>query len=130
MARGLGLAIVLTALTGCMPVCPFYRSDTVCSVLMGGQRGDRMRQNVERATEDFPVVGRSTRAEVLLRLGEPDRWSEAEGSFTYRWRLVVGKSLCSAADRKKTYHLSIEFDDRGIVRDVSLDSWLDPYWWW
>ena len=127
MGRPLKAALLCAGLlagSGCMPVCPFYRSDTVCSALMGGERGDRMRQNVEIATDGFPVIGRSTREEVLQRLGEPDEWSDDDRSFKYRWRMVVARYFCGNVswDYRRTYFLRIQFDDRGVVKAFDRSS--------
>jgi hypothetical protein len=111
----IGGGLLLCLHLGCIPVSPFYRSD----VWTNGPRGDPMRQNVEKATgKGFPKKGSATREEVLVRLGEPDQYSEDQKEFVYRWRMVIGfYPGCSSPDVKKTYLLRIRFDDAGVVRD-------------
>ena len=71
-------------------------------------------------------VGRTTRAEVLLALGEPDGVFAEDRVFAYLWSRAAGyfffailagpASGGSATTVGKGYILVIEFDDRGIVR--------------
>lgn len=115
-AGGIALAAHLLGAPGCIPVVPFYRSDTFWQ----WPRGDPMRQNVEKVTETgFPRVDVARREDVLARLGEPDQSSEDQKEFVYRWRKVIGVIPgCSgmSSDIKETYLLRVRFDDAGIVR--------------
>lgn len=69
--------------------------------------------------EGFPLVGRSTREEVLSRLGAPDEASEDGARLTYRWRKVVAEMICvflqEPSQVTSTYGLEIDCDARGVV---------------
>ena len=125
LIRMAGLGLLTVHLLGCIPLIPFYRDDDLCSTLLAGEGGDPMRQNVEKAADGFPVIGTSTREEVLLKLGEPDDWSETGRTFTYRWRMVLYRYPpcgCSTwRDHRRTYLLRVVFDEDGIVRQAEFD---------
>jgi hypothetical protein len=112
-AGGLLLAVHLLGTPGCIPVCPYYLSDT----FWNAGEGDPMRQNVEKATAQYPPrIGIARREDILARLGEPDQASEDQREFIYRWRKVIG--LVPSLPIKNTYLLRIFFDEEGVVRKV------------
>jgi len=126
MARlvlSLGAALVGASLTGCLPVCHHYKSDTTLNTVvhLGLRSGDPMRQNVWKAMDDFPVVGTSTREEVLLRFGEPDDWAAEGRLFVYRWRLVT-MVMPYFGDWRTTFSLHLSFDERGTLQSSTLQS--------
>jgi outer membrane protein assembly factor BamE (lipoprotein component of BamABCDE complex) len=80
--------------------------------------------------EEFRV-GRATRADVLLRLGEPSerRWSDRV--FVYGWEAEWGYAFVTwyyggtAAPLPTEKYAAIHFDDAGIVDDaVLLEYWF------
>ena len=99
-------AIALLLLSGCMPLAPHY--------------DDRIpgRQNVEMALEGgFPVRGRTTREEVLLKLGEPDNLPESDRVLVYSWNKVVGQFGCDGPMTAR-YSITLGFDDRGVLSSI------------
>ena len=70
--RLVGVLSVLFCLTGCLPV----------PVLPFGDR-DGSRQNITDQVPGFIAVGKTTRAEVLLTLGEPDQKTDNDDRFQY-----------------------------------------------
>jgi hypothetical protein len=76
----------------------------------------------------FPQIGTTTRAEVLLTLGEPHEVSGDEASFTYRWSMLThyltfygGAPIpVGGTSYFPTHHsLVIEFDSEGRVKGFS-----------
>ncbi len=67
------LVLVLGSVTlpGCLPI----------PLLPGDTSGTRL--NIGSVVPDFVVVGKTTRSDVLLGLGEPDGASEHGRQFTY-----------------------------------------------
>lgn len=77
-AAGLAALLALAAQTGCL-IWPFPTGQ----LLSGRGR--------VRPVDTAPlVVGRATRDDVLLRLGEPDRVQEGGRVLVYRWTEVRG----------------------------------------
>lgn len=71
--RSAVLASVLLVLTGCVPI-PVPP--------MGDWAGSR--RNLSDQVPEFIVIGKTTRAEVLLVLGEPDQTTDNDRQFIYR----------------------------------------------
>jgi outer membrane protein assembly factor BamE (lipoprotein component of BamABCDE complex) len=66
----------------------------------------------------FPQIGTSTRADVLLTLGDPDVVDPGETAFTYRWTLLTHYGFGNAP-LPTYYTLVIHFDPRGAVKDFT-----------
>lgn len=113
-------AVAASELTGCvLPVAEPPRT-------LEGQRG-----NLEDRVPAFIVEGRTTREEVLLTLGEPDRIADEERWLAYDtarlvggitlYGLVAGGYSTSAGGVIGTYHtvawreLTLRFDAQGVV---------------
>ncbi|MDN0084652.1 hypothetical protein QU487_18110 [Crenobacter sp. SG2305] len=89
------------------------------------------RQNITDQVPTFIVAGVTTRAEVLLRLGEPDGTTEHDLQFTYTKGvrtgglgiLMCGGFNCGGgASSKMTYdRLTIQFDDKNVVTSSRLE---------
>ena len=85
------------------------------------------RRNVGESVPDFIVAGKTTRADVLIGLGEPDGATEGGEQFVYT--SVRGRggffffSLRGSFDlEKRSYRrLVILFDDAGVVKNSRLE---------
>ncbi len=66
-------------LCGCLPVPVLPTGDTPGS-----------RSNLPGSVPEFMIPGRTTRAQVLLRLGEPDHRGRDDGCFVYFRKSVEG----------------------------------------
>ena len=123
----------LAALTGCLVVpLPDDRG------LVSGKGAVR-----PSTLEEFRA-GETTRADVLLRLGEPTERRANDRVLVYGWEVArvigivfFGPGLADAVGKQK--YAAIRFDDRGIVDDVvfidpslmehasrTLDEWAGP----
>jgi hypothetical protein len=93
------------------------------------------RANIEDKPPPNIVIGQTTRAQVLLTLGEPDGRGFGDAWFTYgsiaerggvHWYLlVVGNSKAGGApfdNWDTSRRLTVRFDARGVVTDVALDQ--------
>ena len=76
------ILVALTAMTLAACPAPFFRGDYPDS-----------RQNIGDQVPDFIATGKTTRADVLLALGEPDDVSENAVQFTYTRRTGEGGVL-------------------------------------
>jgi len=111
------IVLAATALAGC-PV-PIPGGDT-----------HESRQNVGDAVPEFIVIGKTTRADVLLMLGEPDGISEGATRLTYARRtsegglllvLPAGYTMAGVMTEKMTYRrLIIDLDAAGLVASTRL----------
>ena len=76
---------------------------------------------------DFLRPATTTRADVLLRLGNPN-YGAAEELFVYRWSRVHGYwsiGFGTAADIQKEHFLAIEFaQDNSVKRFKLIEPWL------
>jgi outer membrane protein assembly factor BamE (lipoprotein component of BamABCDE complex) len=86
---------------------------------------------VEPEALDAFRVGRTTRADVLLRLGEPTDRRGNDRVFVYAWEVArgwwfVGGGYSGAAGPiPKQKYAAIRFDDSGVVDGVLF---VDPSW--
>lgn len=92
------------------------------------------RENVSEEPSAGIVPGTTTREEVLMRLGEPDRASEDESEFWYMASKVKGGIIVgySGSDIVIDYIHAIGFDRNGRVETVRLmktDS-IEKYEFW
>jgi hypothetical protein len=118
LLRGLLIAMVAITLSGC-PV-PLPSGDSPGS-----------RHNLTDAVPDFIAIGQTTRADVLLALGEPDAVSEHDTLFSYGRTtrnggvaFVVGSAggFGAISIERMTYRrLAIAFDDAGRVADARIE---------
>lgn len=119
-ARGVAAAACLSALCGCLIV------PTPEHGLASGKGA------VEPDTLHQFHVGKSTRADVLLRLGEPSERRGNDRVFVYAWEVVRawwfvggagGVGVAGAIPKQK--YAAIRFDGAGVVDDVRF---VDPSW--
>ena len=102
-----GLSVLLCALGG---GCIMYVPDSWTSSV-----------REERATTLIPTItpGQTTKAEVLLTLGEPDEISPDGRRFIYRWYKVkvfaIAPGPPGAVAVGKKYRLILTFDERSVV---------------
>jgi hypothetical protein len=100
---------------------------------------DDSRQNVPAQAPAFVVPGRTTREDVVLALGEPDR-SAVDGSWLLYGSgygrgglalLAVGGAggALGVAEEKMRYRLLIfRFDDTGVVSSTEMKEKFCPEW--
>ena len=108
------LAAVLVC-SGCIPTVPHYSPQYPT------------RSNVESRLDDFPILGRTRREEILLCWGEPDATSDHQRVFIYRWTKIVAviPGQYSAVPIPWDTLLRVEFDDRGIVTKMERHGRLE-----
>jgi hypothetical protein len=106
----LALAVVMCCSSGCYGI-PHYADP----------ERDSQRQNVEQELWNFPKPGHHSRADVLLRLGEPDEPFSGDEAMVYHWTRIVlvwgavGYCRNSSGTVKSRYTLFVEFNSAGIV---------------
>jgi outer membrane protein assembly factor BamE (lipoprotein component of BamABCDE complex) len=98
--------IVILICGGCIPVPPHYSP-------IFGTRG-----YIASETVEFVQDGSTTKEEVLLGLGEPDRVWNDQKRFAYLWKMVVavGGVGYLVSEIPATYLYLIEFDENDIVK--------------
>lgn len=110
------VALLLSLLSGCLPIPVLPFGDTEGS-----------RQNITDTVPDFLVIGKTTRADVLLMLGDPDEKTHNDGRFLYFREteeggiafLVGGAGRGAVAGTPVTFRvLTVAFDRAGVVADV------------
>ena len=80
---------------------------------------------------DAIIVGRTSKEDVLLTLGEPDIVYEKANVYEYHWKkikgiLLVGGGYSGAvAGYSKQYVLRITFDQAGVVRSREVHAHSD-----
>lgn len=93
------------------------------------------RQDLGERRPDFIVEGVTTREDILVRLGEPDRRGYADRWFAYRSRrseggvlLVVpyGAGFAAGAESVRYRRLVVYFDGRGLVENVGYTDRICP----
>ena len=95
-------------------------------------RSDEHRWIITEESADFIEPGHTTRAQVLLKLGEPDYVWDGGARFLYYWQTAdavflfgVGNGYSGAGgamDIGWDWGLYLRFDPAGIVREVERDS--------
>lgn len=126
---------VLLAQAGCVPIPVSKVPERVFERDIG-----------EQTMQPF-VAGKTTRREIVLRLGQPDGVMDdertllyvadaAEGGHTWRYLFalpagpamgVVGMSGESAPPKtRELYRLTIWFDDRGLMKDYKFERAASP----
>lgn len=118
------LGLILVALQGCALPIP-----TPEHGLLSG-RGE-----INEAAVAFLGVAKTTREEVLLRLGEPSATLDDERTLIYRWSVVGayvdGGNIFGIWPIPKHYQVLFEFDDRGRLKrfersPAAWDEWTPP----
>ena len=96
-------------------------------IILTPEHGDLgTRRRLEKTTLDSILVGKTTREEVLLRLGEPDFADRDDRVFVYHWAMVAGYWGIAAYSSSvgghiaRQYFLIMEFDDHGVVKRHEL----------
>lgn len=114
---GILLLVLMPSLSSCYPPIP----------VLGGVR-QNSRANLESASGDWIVVGRTTRREVLMRLGEPDAGGGSERQDSYVYESVIGRGgvaiLNPAMEWEKVEYrrLFIRFDAHGLVSSSRYEA--------
>jgi outer membrane protein assembly factor BamE (lipoprotein component of BamABCDE complex) len=112
-SRGAALVAVLLVTSGCVPIPTLPFGDKEWS-----------RQNIGDSVPGFVVSGQTTRADVILALGDPDRRTKDDMRFFYVRAteeggvafLVGGGMRGGVVGTPVTYRLlTVDFDARGIV---------------
>lgn len=107
------LAAVLLVSSGCVPIPTLPFGDKNWS-----------RQNIGDSVPGFIVTGQTTRADVILALGDPDRRTNNDNRFHYVRAteeggiafIVGGAASAAVTGTPITYFLlTVNFDARGIV---------------
>ena len=116
----LGLALALTlATSGCLIIpTPEYDSG-------------KARANINKKTPQRFEPGKTTRAEVMMALGEPDAVTPDERKLAYRsekvcglWFVGGGYSAAGGTITKDRYFVA-EFDERGVLLKAERSStWI------
>lgn len=113
MLRILTLSFFLTG-AGCLYIPTPHHS------LLAG------RGMIEEATIQHYQPGVTTRAEILLNLGEPDATLSSQSIFVYTWTRTQGYLVMGGYGRGEiltigsTSLLLMEFDDRNCLKRVKL----------
>jgi len=130
LAREIFVVTTLTTLTGCFPV-PIPQGEVPGS-----------RQNVGDKVPEFIVAGKTTRTDVLLRLGEPDIGSDARPSWLFDDKRFVYGRITSEGGVGLVFpigtgaavgyapvlyrRLVVTFDEAGVVNSAGLDRFRCP----
>ena len=130
LAQEMFVVATLTTLTGCFPV-PIPQGDVPGS-----------RQNVGDKVPEFIVAGKTTRTDVLLRLGEPDIASDARPSWSFddkrfvygRFTSEGGVALVFPAGTGAAVgyapvlyrRLVVTFDETSVVTSARLERFKCP----
>ena len=121
--RGLlasALAALLLGLSGCVPIPTLPFGDKEWS-----------RQNIGDSVPGFIVIGQTTRADVMLALGDPDRRAENDTRFFYVRTpeeggiafLVGGGMRGGVIGTPLTFRLlTIRFDASGVVSEAKSEK--------
>lgn len=121
--RVVGVALLALAMSGCVPI------------IYGSRYEGSSRQNLADAVPAFIEAGRTTMAEVVLTLGDPDTVAADESWLVYvsRYRKGGGGAvlvlagggqggLLGGARKQMLYRrLLLRFDAAGVVREATLD---------
>jgi len=131
LATVMAIGFCCTVLSGCIPI-PYISGHTPPS---------EYSRNVDEQTGLSLEIGKTTRKEVLLKLGEPDKVLDEENTFIYEaestkgaelWNLFLlmcGATTCIGADgpigsgaEYEGYRLIINFDQQGVVKGHHFET--------
>ena len=118
--RAIARVIFATAVVGGLPGCILLPMPE--HGLISGKGG------VAEETLAALRSDRATRADVLLRLGEPSERREDDRVFVYGWKVKWGYGFvyfAGGATVPKEKYAAIRFDDEAVVADVFL---AEPRW--
>ena len=80
------------------------------------------REYFTASREDF-TLGETTRAEVLLKMGEPDEKSQDDTLLIYRWsedQGVIVITSCVGGVLSETTSIKLMFDTDGILKSLDI----------
>ncbi len=116
----ISMGILILLINGCLVIPVNYHA--------GGSR-----KNIDMHAADSIGVGKTTRREVLLSLGEPEYRSNDGSHIGYAWTkvralLIWGGYYAAGVEEITNNHvLEIRFDEAGVVTSVEFTSkWFDP----
>lgn len=127
LGRRLGLALTAAAISGCISL-PFP--------LASGPLPDS-RTNIAEQVPSSIAVGRTSRRDVLLELGEPDgsgpndAWYSYGSAFSHGGLGILTVSYGASYDARhnvEVRRLFLQFDPSGVVSSVSLETKRCPMW--
>ncbi len=119
-SRIAALALLFIVSSGCVPIPTLPFGDKEWS-----------RQNIGDNVPGFIVTGQTTRADVILALGDPDRRTKNDTRFLYARAteeggiaFIVGGGLSGAVTGTPvTYRLlTVNFDARGVVTGAQSEK--------
>jgi hypothetical protein len=94
--------------------------------------GDYSRKGIKPEVIEALAPGRTTREEVLLRLGEPDEFRDDGSEYRYHWELVKWDIIWIVAAEtggaggdipiNKNHNLVINFDPAGVVSERKTNA--------
>lgn len=93
------------------------------------------RKNLSKSSTNSIIAGRTTKAEVILHLGEPDLVSEDGRRMVYRWTKVRGYMVIMVPGGgatpaiPKNYYLVIDFNEQDLAvnREIKSAGWFREY---
>jgi len=118
--RVAALTALLFLLSGCVPIPTLPFGDKEWS-----------RQNIGDSVPGFIVVGQTTRVDVILALGDPDRKTKDDLRFFYARAteeggiafIVGGAMQAAVTGTPVTYRLlTVNFDARGVVSGAKSEK--------
>jgi hypothetical protein len=131
LATVMAIGVCCTVLSACIPI-PHKSGHTPPS---------EYSRNVDEQTGLSLEIGKTTRKEVLLKLGEPDKVLDEENTFIYEAESTKGAELwnlfllicattgCIGADgpigsgaEYEGYRLIINFDQQGVVKGHHFET--------
>lgn len=126
----------LAALATLFGVVAWLGSGCVVLPIPTNRLGDHSRQDIPLEVRNELVAGRTTREEVLLRLGEPDEWSGDQKQYRYHWERVKwdifwavggqGSAICGDIPINKNYDLTISFDPADMIAERRFTERYQP----
>jgi hypothetical protein len=107
---------------------------TSCAIIPTDYYDSNFRKNVSEETTEIYLVGKPTKLDVYLTLGEPDGVSADGRCLFYRWEkikviwfIVLPPSFAAGGEYYKKYAFAIFFDENGyFLRSEFTSSPLLP----
>jgi outer membrane protein assembly factor BamE (lipoprotein component of BamABCDE complex) len=109
-----------------IPTKEHYCNTSECNKMLS-------RRHIPEDRLDFINVGKTTKEEILLKIGEPDWSSNEDNTFEYHWSMVKGyvviiivffvpyggaSGTANAIPWVKKHYFLIQFDDQNKVRSL------------